>query len=89
MPDKPITCPLRKPCAICKKPYGRKIRLTGTSAGYLESVSSWLKGEVCGDDCRGILRLWTQYVRAERKEKMDSAEDSAKYHAIHQFLYQI
>lgn len=77
------TCDLRKPCVICKTPYGRALRASGAQEGYFESVSSWLRTKVCSPECRTILRAWAVYMRPVKRPFMNDVAIAA----FQQFLY--
>lgn len=71
------TCPLRKPCAFCGKPYGRR---TFFSHGYwrLEVVSKWKAGKTCSLKCKDDLSR----LRA-KQEREQAARDRVRFDAAY------
>ena len=78
------TCPLRKPCAVCKKDYGRKyVTNNRTSKPQLQSKTAWQQSEACSRGCWAVLHGQRERARAEKKRRAEETTNAA----MNCFLY--
>lgn len=71
------TCPLRKPCYICGRPFGRKLHVSGRGKGHFASVKNFQKTRTCGRSCGAILAARTRQEDHSRKSASAPAADRA------------
>jgi len=82
MNDKP-TCPLRKPCEFCGKPFGRRLRQNNRNQKwYLVPVKNWEATPCCSRPCSSRKRAADARKRAAQKKAIES--DTS---AMDAFLY--
>ena len=78
------TCDLRKPCAWCDEPFGRKlIKVDRYGSQYLTSMATWGNTETCSKTCRNNLTAKRKREIAEEKERQRAKADKV----MDRFLY--
>ena len=72
-------CDLKKPCCICKKEFGRKLRSQrfAETRRYLETIAVFKKRNTCSHKCESILRAWDTHMKKAKHKIKKLAKEKA------------